>query len=417
MVKPSDGESSGTAAGAALILPANALRVKNKPACGRNNKDEPPGPEARAAESSGHMEAGMSTAAVHPRRQSFSPFWSHRAAVAVIALAALSVLAGCPPKARGGQTLAVAEPTVLYTKPSVPMEALAYQLGMRLDNSGQYTASMKGKRNSLLVVGPPQPMALLNSERLDTSGEIGQSDGRLMVSPSLAHRLREKLRLAQGYAPAPPGAPPYLGNNPAHPQPPGAKPAPPAVAVAGPRVSGTVVIDPGHGGKDRGTYSATCGDEKALVLDVSQRIRTILTARGVHVIMTRDDDRFIELEERAEIANRARADLFVAIHADSAPKNTAARGCTVYTARGASAGSESLARRLDAALRPAAVEDRGLRHADYKVLVLTKMPAALIELGFFTNRSEAARLCQSSYRQELAEAIASGIIADLPARK
>jgi N-acetylmuramoyl-L-alanine amidase len=330
-------------------------------------------------------------------------------ALVVVALASLTVLAGCPPKSRGGNSLQVEPAAAPPAAPSIPIERLAYSLGMRVSSSGQYLAAMSGAGNSLLLVGPPQPAALLNSQRLDEPGEIAQADGRLLVSPSLVQRLREHLRLVQG-------APSYMPGAPAPapmPEPP--LPPPPLPPLPGGRVAGTVVIDAGHGGKDRGTYSVVVGEEKQLVLDVSRRIRDILQQRGVRVIMTRADDRFIELDDRAEIANRARADLFVAIHADNAPKNASAMGCTVYTARDASAGSELLARRLEAALRPAAIEDRGRRHADYKVLVLTKMPAALIELGFFSNRTEALRLTQSSYRQQLAQAIASGILSSLQA--
>lgn len=354
----------------------------------------------------------MSTPAGHSLPLSFSALLRCRCGGVILAAAALTVLAGCPPRTRSQSLEVSPKAAVAPAGAYIPVETLAYRLGMRLDSSGVYTATMTGNSNSLLLVGPPQQMALLNSQRLDEPGDIMKNDGRLMVSQGLTERLRENLRLVQGLPPPP--RPTYV------PPGPGLEPpviTPPPAAAVGPRVSGTVVIDPGHGGKDPGTHSRITGNEKDLVLDVARRIRTILAQRGVRVIMTREDDRFIELEDRAEKANRARADLFISIHVDSAPKNPSAMGCTVYTARDASSTSEIMARRLNAALRPAAVNSRGMQHADYKVLVLTRMPAALIELGYVTNSREAVRLAQSSYRQQLAEAIAAGIISALQAKR
>ena len=138
-------------------------------------------------------------------------------------------------------------------------------------------------------------------------------------------------------------------------------------------------------------------------------------AAGVDVILTRRSDKFIDLNERAEVANRARADVFVSIHADSSP-NTRAYGFTVYVARQASRNSLILARAIERRLRDTGVVSRGVRKANYRVLVRTACPAVLVELGYLSNVSEAAKLLQKDYRRNLASAISEGIVDYLQGR-
>jgi N-acetylmuramoyl-L-alanine amidase len=93
-----------------------------------------------------------------------------------------------------------------------------------------------------------------------------------------------------------------------------------------------VVIDPGHGGRDPGAASPYGGVEKGVTLAIARRIRDDLAASGrVRVALTREDDRYLLLQERYEIARRLEADLFISIHADAAPHNDGARGATIYT--------------------------------------------------------------------------------------
>ena len=135
----------------------------------------------------------------------------------------------------------------------------------------------------------------------------------------------------------------------------------------------------------------------------------------MRVSLTRGDDTFIELEQRAAIANRAGADLFVSIHADAAA-NGAARGSTIYIQRQAGAGSMALAQGLSTSLSRC-VASRGIRRADFRVLVHTTSPAALVELGYLTNPSESRRLATEYHQQRLAEAIAGGIATFLNGRR
>jgi N-acetylmuramoyl-L-alanine amidase len=172
--------------------------------------------------------------------------------------------------------------------------------------------------------------------------------------------------------------------------------------------SGCVVIDAGHGGKDPGATSCLGFQEKTVNLAVAQKVASLLGQSGVKAIMTRSNDTFIELEERAAIANRHDADLFVSIHADSCP-DSSIRGFTMYVSRSASWSSRRAASAIAKSLAKAGLSSRGTQRSDFRVLVQTRGPAVLIELGYLSNRSEAGLLRDSSFQGRLAQAIASGI--------
>jgi N-acetylmuramoyl-L-alanine amidase len=173
-------------------------------------------------------------------------------------------------------------------------------------------------------------------------------------------------------------------------------------------LSGTVVIDPGHGGKDPGARSVLGFYEKDINLSVALEIARLLEQRGLTVKMTRTDDYFLELEERAAIANDLRADLFVSIHSDSFPKNTR-RGFTVYIANGASSSSRRAANAIARSMSGTGLNSFGVDTANYHVLTDTRGPAVLVELGYLSNRSEAALLRSASFQDHLAQAVADGI--------
>ncbi len=134
-----------------------------------------------------------------------------------------------------------------------------------------------------------------------------------------------------------------------------------------------------------------------------------LAQSGVDVRMTREDDRFIDLDERSAMANRLRPNLFVSLHADSA-RNRAATGFTVYVSRLASRPSEAAADAIARRLQAAGVPYRGRKEANYRVLVGTSCPAVLVEMGYLSNAREAAYLANPAYRQQLGEAVANGIV-------
>ncbi len=169
----------------------------------------------------------------------------------------------------------------------------------------------------------------------------------------------------------------------------------------------TVVLDAGHGGKDGG--AAWYGKvEKRLCLDVALRVESILKRRGLQVVMTRRTDRYVELADRARLANRYRSAIFVSVHFN-ANRNTRIRGMEVFylISRGKTLGSRILSS-LRSRLKT--TSGRGLVRGNLKVLRETAMPAVVVEAGYMSNRTEAARIATASHRQAIAEAIAAGIL-------
>lgn len=175
-----------------------------------------------------------------------------------------------------------------------------------------------------------------------------------------------------------------------------------------PSVSGYVVIDAGHGGEDPGATSCLGYYEKHINLAVAREVADLLRQRGIRVKMTRTGDYYPELEDRAALANRLNADLFVSIHADSSPKSST-RGYTLYIANGASRASQRAARALEGAMSSTGLSSKGVRKANFHVLVDTVGPAVLVEMGYLTNRYEAGLLRDSSFQDRMAQAIANGI--------
>jgi len=169
---------------------------------------------------------------------------------------------------------------------------------------------------------------------------------------------------------------------------------------------GTIVIDAGHGGFDRGGVPGQRIAEKDKTLDVALRLRRILQADGYRVVMTRDRDVFIPLGTRTAIANSYRGASFVSIHFNCASR-AGANGIETYYYRSDSAGLAASIHRNVIAGAP--TENRGIRRRGFFVLRRTAIPSVLVECGFLTNPTE-GRLAQTdSYRQKLAEQIARGI--------
>ena len=174
----------------------------------------------------------------------------------------------------------------------------------------------------------------------------------------------------------------------------------------------TVVIDPGHGGSDRGGVPGQRIVEKDKTLDVALRLRRILQAQGYKVIMTRDQDVFVPLGTRVTIANSYRNATFVSVHFNCSTR-VGANGIETYYYSGESAGLAASIHRNVVASAP--TENRGIRRRGFFVLRRTAIPAVLVECGFLTNPTE-GRLAQSdSYREKLAEQIARGIRRQPPA--
>ena len=168
----------------------------------------------------------------------------------------------------------------------------------------------------------------------------------------------------------------------------------------------TVVIDAGHGGYDRGGIPGQRVSEKDMTLDVARRLRSVLAASGYRVVMTRDSDVFVPLGTRCAIANSNRNAIFVSVHFNSATRSGASGIETYFYSR----DSLSLASAIHHYVAGGAPsENRGVRRRGYYVLRRTNIPAVLVECGFLTNPTEAGYAQNASYRQKLAEAIASGV--------
>jgi N-acetylmuramoyl-L-alanine amidase len=214
---------------------------------------------------------------------------------------------------------------------------------------------------------------------------------------------------------------------------------------------GRVVLDPGHGGHDAGTHGPSGLTEKDLVLDISQRLAELLQDRlGSEVVLTRTDDTYVPLEGRTKIANEAKADLFLSIHANSSPVKSVTGVETYYlnftTSRSAldlaareNAPAESsifdlkdvlekialrdkidesreFASRLQTSLytltkASAATKNRGIKKAPFVVLIGAQMPSVLAEIGFLTNSNDEALMRKTDHRQKIAEALYKGIAA------
>ena len=214
---------------------------------------------------------------------------------------------------------------------------------------------------------------------------------------------------------------------------------------------GRIVIDAGHGGHDTGTIGPTGLMEKDLCLDVALRLGKIIEQKlpGADVVYTRSDDTFVPLEERTNIANQAKADLFLSIHANSS-RDHAARGIETYylnlkgsaeamevaarenaTAQGgvhelqdlvmkiartekideskelAEDVQDSLAKRIQKTNKP--VKNRGVRKAPFVVLIGADMPSILTEISFLSNPADEQLLKKPENRQRVAEGLYQGV--------
>jgi N-acetylmuramoyl-L-alanine amidase len=210
-----------------------------------------------------------------------------------------------------------------------------------------------------------------------------------------------------------------------------------------------VVIDAGHGGHDTGAIGKKGTREKDVALAISQKLAAELRKRGLEVVLTRDDDRYLRLEDRARLANEARGDLFISVHCNSAA-NRRLRGVETYTlntsanryairlaarenassekgisdlqfiladlatkantgdsSRLASHVQRSLVGQLSA--RYKGVRDLGNKEALFYVLLGAKMPAILVETSFLSHPEEEARLASGEYQDAVARAIARGV--------
>ncbi len=319
-------------------------------------------------------------------------FASSKICTALVALFALSAAAFAAPAWKivkiGGREYLTADNVAQFY--GLPTNVTPIEKHLRLDNG---TNSVEFQLDSREV--------MINGVRNWLCFPVAEKDGEFLVSRvDLAKTLEPQLR---------PQMIPNLG------------------------LFKTVVLDPGHGGYDKGAISPY-GCEKDFALDVARNIKPLLEAKGLKVIMTRDSDIFVPLELRARIANAAKDSIFVSIHFNATDSNPVAQGFEVFslTPRGApSTADDALALRfmnmqagspVDAPSLALSMSvyhsvvghfsevDRGIKRARFAVLRLTQTPSILVEGGFLTERGESRLIAQSTWRAKLAQSIATGII-------
>lgn len=212
----------------------------------------------------------------------------------------------------------------------------------------------------------------------------------------------------------------------------------------------TVVLDPGHGGKDPGTVHNGV-IEREVTLDISKRVGNILAGKGIQVQYSRTDNTWVSLSTRAYMTNQARADVLLSIHVNASPNESACgletyfpdtaasnadaskvvglenangghKGDAVSPASASSVRSQESRRLADIVQKCTlsvmkeksfAVRDGGVKSGPFRVLLGANIPGVLVEVGYCSNAQEAANLASPTYRQALAEGIASGILAHL----
>ncbi|MEO6801959.1 MAG: N-acetylmuramoyl-L-alanine amidase [Granulicella sp.] len=289
------------------------------------------------------------------------------------------------------------------------------------------------------VVTPPEDRPPADTTRSPSSlPENGATTASSLTATITAPKKRTK-----------PRTPPPVDSNPARAAVPTADGETSLVRALGLKI-GRIVIDAGHGGHDSGTLGVGGIQEKDVVLDVALRLGKLLHDRlGAEIIYTRSDDTFIPLETRTAIANKAQADLFLSIHANSSP-DASARGVETYylnftsqpdalevAARENAVSDQSihqlsdlvkkiaLKEKIDESREFAAnveeslysglhagnagLKNRGVKKAPFVVLIGANMPSILAEISFVTNERDASQLEQPAYRQRVAESLYKGV--------
>jgi len=232
-----------------------------------------------------------------------------------------------------------------------------------------------------------------------------------------------------------------------------------ATAPAAAPAARVIVLDPGHGGVEPGAIGPSGVQEKDLTLDLARRLKALLEKQGTTVVLTRDDDRVLPLDDRTAIANRNRAILFISIHLNASKRKTAVGAETYFLSTSATdaeartlaglenkayeppeagaaatsanppdhglelilwdlaqnsflAESSRLAEAIQTELNAmTGVRDRGVRQAPFRVLMGATMPAILVEAGFISNPEEEKRFKDDAYKDKIVEAIARAVSA------
>lgn len=191
---------------------------------------------------------------------------------------------------------------------------------------------------------------------------------------------------------------------------PNPSPAPRSQVPPGPLHGVHVVVDPGHGGHDRGAcHLPSALIEKEINLDMALRLERALQAAGATVALTRRDDTFVPLEDRARFANEQGADLFISLHVNRYPSSDCFGAQTFYLP-GSEEGRALALLIQEELLKIYPPNYRQALPGNYAVLRHTTMPAALVEIGFVTSPIDRALMARDDYREQVAAAIVAACI-------
>ena len=169
----------------------------------------------------------------------------------------------------------------------------------------------------------------------------------------------------------------------------------------------TVVVDPGHGGRDSGAVRRYGPPEKAVALDVALRINRKLRESQLQTVLTRSTDTFIPLDDRVAVGNAQKNSIFISIHFNDSRKRRIHGSETYYYSPYAYTLAAAIERNLDSL--PGTM-GRGVHPANFRVLRNAQYPAVLVECGFLSNRSEGREAGSAEYREQLADKIAEAIV-------
>ncbi|HET9359271.1 MAG TPA: N-acetylmuramoyl-L-alanine amidase, partial [Vicinamibacterales bacterium] len=356
-----------------------------------------------------------------------------------------AVIASAGPPTRAEVEIAPAAPAVVAVEPG--------RLVVRIDADGLDLATLPGGAGLIERIRPgdqPNTVAVL----LDDAA--GQARASVATANNVTRVVIEVPAASESRVPSPdPGVPSLDGardalsdSRRANPDPRSPIPDPRSPAS---RAWQTIAIDPGHGGDDVGVRGARGAEEKQLTLDVARRLRAMVEARlGLRVILTRDDDRALSLDERAAVANNGKANLLISLHVNGS-RGPVSSGAEVFhlqldresaeVVRAATregvvlpslgGGQRRLdlvpwdlaqARYLDDSARLAEVlqeelqrqqvpmSEHPLRQAPLRLLAAANMPAALVEVAYLTNPQQEARLGTDEFKAAIAQAIFTGIV-------
>lgn len=169
----------------------------------------------------------------------------------------------------------------------------------------------------------------------------------------------------------------------------------------------TIIIDPGHGGRDVGAIGESGNYEKEYTLRTAKELKSKLEVLGAEVILTRTKDNYMTLSGRASISNTANADVFLSLHYNSFPQQAQVNGAGTFYYQDK---NQELAKFVQASLiKETGMEDRGTQYGDFQVIRENYQPAILLELGFISNTAEEQHIKSYSFQEKIAAGIINGL--------